>query len=68
MSVPGAAASGHTPTGQYLKKKDKKSYPAPFIKYNFYLDVKPSKVKNNLIDDIAALGGVSFLFYLFIRY
>jgi len=38
-------------------KKSKKSYPAAFTKYKFYLDVKSSKVKSNLVDDIIALGG-----------
>ena len=42
-------------------KKSKKSYPAAFTKYKFYLDVKSSKVKSNLVDDIIALGGVSVL-------
>jgi len=40
------------------KKKEKKKFPAAFSKYKFYLDIKASKVKSSLLDDIAALGGV----------
>ena len=43
--------------------KRKKSYPAAFSKYKFYLDVKSSKVKTTLIEDIIALGGVSHLVF-----
>ena len=52
--------TGHQPTTGQDKKKDRKRYPAAFSKYKFYLDIKTSKAKSSLIDDIQALGGVSF--------
>ena len=55
------AVSGHQPVGHSTnsKKKSKKtSYPAAFAKYKFYLDVKLSKTKTKLVEDISSLGGV----------
>ena len=54
-----AQKPGLPPTNGQEKKKDKKRYPAAFIKYKFYLDVKVSKVRSSLLEDIQALGGVS---------
>ena len=65
--------TGHTPVGQAInnKKKAKKiAYPAAFSKYKFYLDIKVSKIRSKLVEDISSLGGVSYLLYytLFICY
>ena len=39
----------------------RRSYPAAFAKYRFYLDIRSARVKAALIEDILALGGVSSL-------
>ena len=37
----------------------RRSYPAAFAKYRFYLDIRSARAKAALIEDILALGGVS---------
>jgi hypothetical protein len=61
--VPMADKPGPTFNPAQEKKKEKKRFPAAFAKYKFYLDIKASKVKSTLIEDILALGGslVEFL-------
>jgi len=44
-------------TGSHHKRKHKNPLPLVFSKYNFYLDVKASKSKTALIEDICILGG-----------
>jgi hypothetical protein len=52
-------------------EKRRSHYPAAFVKYRFYLDIRSARVKAALIEDILALGGVSnahlctFLFVFF---
>jgi hypothetical protein len=44
-------------TGSHHKKKHKHQLPLVFSKYKFYLDVRASKSKTALIEDINCLGG-----------
>jgi hypothetical protein len=37
----------------------RRSYPAAFAKYRFYLDIRSARAKAALVEDILALGGVS---------
>ena len=59
--VPTAQKPGLNINPGQEKKKEKKKIPAAFAKYKFYLDIKASKVKSTLLEDITALGGVSLV-------